>query len=355
MLPYALGKIADPLIAHLPAECAVHLAETDYIKGDRCAWMVEGVWIFRTKPLEMIPLLEPCQQIDSIGGFRQDEQIADDSALPLPEAGIIAPQRQSCDRMHLKLKVQLVFFANHIWQGDHLEKLRDRHAVVEFPVAKHVLNFFVVHDELIGIVKQHDALVDILEDRHGKRFEHIVPSILKRRPVHQIQPQAVPHDRMVDHHERAVPLREQKHGVNKDNKQNRRHVQDIWHPVMVRSPVCFFDQYVNRKRYQKICENQMHDIQRLHLIGEKRHRTIPAHIVHRDLPEDIYQHDRRVEQGVYDRDLSEQAGFSDRLALGKAIDKVNQRNEHPVDSAEIDTGRNRHIEIFFRLDAEHVG
>ena len=98
----------------------------------------------------------------------------------------------------------------------------------------------------------------------------------------------------------------------------------------------------------------MHEIQRLHLIHIGRNTRIPRNIVHGDLFEDIDDHHAAVEDRISPDAVTYHSAAAEHVHIREAIDKMRQRNKHPVDAREIHTGGDGKHNVLARPDADEI-
>ena len=198
VLLHDLHKVPDPLVADFASEDTVDFSESEDVKHDGGRRMVEVIGIFGGEAAEAVRVQESGEEIDVIGGFRQDEEIAEHGAPIVSEAREIAAKRKPLRALPFDLNALLFLRAEVLREADGLEEFRNQHFPVEIDVAEHPLCLLIVHEQGVFVVKEYDSLPDILENGHGQGFQHIVFPVAEGGPVHQVDAEAVADDRVVD-------------------------------------------------------------------------------------------------------------------------------------------------------------
>ena len=228
------GQTADPLIPDLPSEGPVHLAQTHDIEHYHCGRMVKIVRIFRRKAPEILPMLEPCQRVCTEGGIGKHEKVSGDASAVVPKPPVVAAHGAAISSPCLTLNTELVFFADLLRKRAKLQKPSAVHFFRKTDVRQQPLRPLVVHDELLVVIEEHDALVDVLEDRHRQGLKHIVLPIVERRPIHQVDAEAVSDDGVVELCEDRTVIGIKKHRVHQNDEHNSQNVEGVLIAILPR-------------------------------------------------------------------------------------------------------------------------
>ena len=314
------------------------------------------IGILQDELAEALPALEPGQHVVVIGDLRKDEEIAGDLLLLIADSPEAALNRFPVVSGQFTLDAEGVALRQFLRQAAQRGQFLPLQIPPEAEVLEDPVRLPVAHDELVLIVKEDDALADVLKHRHGQGLQHVLLPVFKGRPVHQVESDAVTHDGIV--HQGIAPaeiLRVQKHRVHHDNHADGHYDQKVLLPILSRRLHALGDQDREAQHHQQVGEAQVHIIKRLHLIGIVRDHRLPLDVVYGDLPKDVdnqhqtVQHRRQID-GV--PDIPASAG---RLHVREHVTEVHQRDQHPVDHQEIDAGRHGGKAVGVTRDAGQIG
>ena len=226
--------------------------------------------------------------------------------------------------------------------------------LLHLDAAQQVVRALVVQDQLIVIVKEHDALTDVFKDARLEDVEHAVRGIVEAAPVEQKRREAVATDGVVKQAVDTLLRPVEEHGVDQHDAQNARdHIAVLW-AVFPRYPAHLADHQHQHRRHQRIGEQQVHPVQRLHLIAVFRNQRVVTDIVHGDLAERIdgenHHFKRRIQEGC----AKDNPSLARELPAREANGENEQTQQHEVDIDEVDARHDRHAHVVIVQDADQV-
>ena len=311
---------------------------------------------FFGKPLETLPVLEARQQVRLQRRVREYKQPSQHLRPGISQPAHITPQRPLLSAV-LDVALDRQAIVVYLPAGAEVAAAQEglqTHILFQLDSAQKMVRLGVVENQVVVIVKQDDALIDVFKHAGFQAVQQSMGGVAKAAPVQQEGRQAVAADGIVQKIVDVYPRQVQEHRIHSHNRRDSgNHVEKL-SPVFPRDPAHLQDEQHQHHRHQRISKKQVQPVQGLHLVGVSGNHRIPRHIAQRDFGEGIENKNRDLKGSVQSCQPDSRPGNLRKLVFREKHRKNEQTDQHEIDADKMDAGHHRHTEIVVVQNADQI-